>query len=434
MNGDSSFQGCCPAHDPCPRHVSAVETAAAAPCAMRVEGTNGNSLEDILEHRSISRRDLVRFAGLTATASAFSVGSAASAVPQQIAAGGAPVFDPHKVGTVHTLSSNNDTVRVGTMDPAAPVVLTIRSGDVVSYPNTWVNWGNEAKEGMSFAEREPIRKRYPQGPYSLIGPVAVEGAEPGDVIECRMLRLRPISWGWNSAPKGVGALPGDFEEPYLHYLHFDAGRKFTDFGAGVRIPLAPIQGVMAAQPAGDKPVSAILSGHYGGNIVLRELVEGTALFLPVEVSGGRLWTGDSHAAQGDGCGRSDRHRNRDGGSSDPVCTSQGHRSCGTHCGDTFPLDCHGLWSKHRRRPDGVASTDHRLAEPRDLSVETGRVCAQQHRRKLSHNAIRASDKYGLHIGPGENGARNAAETDLQRGPAAPDRNKCSARLVMRVGA
>ncbi len=300
MSRDSSYQGCCPAHEPCLRHVSAAGTATAAPRAMLVDGANGNSLEGILEHRSISRRDLVRFAGLTATASAFSAGSAASAVPQQIAAGGAPVFDPHKVGTVHTLSSNNDTVRVGTMDPAVPVVLTIHSGDVVSYPNTWVNWGNEAKEGMSFAEREPIRKRYPQGPYSLIGPVAVEGAEPGDVIECRMLRLRPISWGWNSAPKGVGALPGDFEEPYLHYLHFDGDRKFTDFGAGVRIPLAPIQGVMAAQPAGDKPVSAILSGHYGGNIVLRELVEGTALFLPVEVSGGRLWTGDSHAAQGDG--------------------------------------------------------------------------------------------------------------------------------------
>jgi acetamidase/formamidase len=300
MSRDSSYQGCCPARDPCPRHVSAVETAAAAPRAMLVDGVNGNSLEGILDHRSISRRDLVRFAGLTGMVSAFSAGTAASAVPQQIAAGGAPVFDPHKVGTVHALPSNSDTVRVGTMDPAASVVLTIRSGDVVSYPNTWVNWGNEAKEGMSFAEREPIRKRYPQGPYSLIGPVAVEGAEPGDVIECRMLRLRPISWGWNSAPKGVGALPGDFEEPYLHYLHFDGDRKFTDFGAGVRIPLAPIQGVMAAQPAGDKPVSAILSGHYGGNIVLRELVEGTALFLPVEVSGGRLWTGDSHAAQGDG--------------------------------------------------------------------------------------------------------------------------------------
>jgi acetamidase/formamidase len=186
------------------------------------------------------------------------------------------------------------------MDPATPVVLTIDSGDVVAYPNTWVNWANEAKDGMSFAEREPIRKRFPQGPYSLVGPVAVRGAEAGDVIECRMLKLQPISWGWNSAPKGVGALPADFDEPYLHYLHFDQDRTFTEFAPGVRIPLAPIQGVIALQPTGDKPVSAILSGSYGGNIVLRELVAGTALFLPVEVEGARIWTGDSHAAQGDG--------------------------------------------------------------------------------------------------------------------------------------
>jgi acetamidase/formamidase len=300
MKPDSSYQGCCPAHDPCPRHVSAAETALAAPGAMLLEGANRHALEGILDQRGISRRDLMRFAGLTGVAATFAAGSVAAARPQSAPAGGAPVFDPRKVGTVHTLPSNNETVRVGAMDPATPVVLTIRSGDVVSYPNTWVNWGNEAKEGMSFAEREPIRKRYPQGPYSLIGPVAVEGAEPGDVIECRMLHLRPISWGWNSAPKGVGALPADFTEPYLHYLQFDREREYTDFAPGVRIPLAPIQGVMAAQPAGDKPVSAILSGHYGGNIVLRELVAGTALFLPVEVAGGRLWTGDSHAAQGDG--------------------------------------------------------------------------------------------------------------------------------------
>ena len=57
---------------------------------------------------------------------------------------------------------------------------------------------------------------------------------------------------------------------------------------------------MAVQPAGDKPVSGILSGAYGGNISLRELTEGASLFLGVEVQGGRLWTGDSHAAQGDG--------------------------------------------------------------------------------------------------------------------------------------
>jgi acetamidase/formamidase len=213
---------------------------------------------------------------------------------------GAVVFDPRAVDRIHVLPSTPETVRVGAMDPAAPPALEIESGDVVHYPNTWVNWANEAKYGMPFDAREPIRKRYPQGPYSLVGPVVVRGAEPGDVIECRMLKLRPIDWGWNSAPKGVGALPADFDQPYLRYLKFDAARTHAEFSPGVRFQLAPVQGVMAAQPAGDKPVSGILSGAYGGNIVLRELVEGSALFLPVQISGARLWTGDSHAAQGDG--------------------------------------------------------------------------------------------------------------------------------------
>ena len=68
----------------------------------------------------------------------------------------------------------------------------------------------------------------------------------------------------------------------------------------MRIPLRPIQGVISVQPASDKPVSAILTGAWGGNIVLSELVAGTSLFLPVQVPGGKMWTGDSHAAQGDG--------------------------------------------------------------------------------------------------------------------------------------
>ncbi|HEY2660507.1 MAG TPA: acetamidase/formamidase family protein [Caulobacteraceae bacterium] len=255
-----------------------------------------------LDQRGLSRRGLVRMAGLAGASTAFVAGAAqASAQASGHAKEGAPVFDRKATGKVHVLPSTAQTVRVGTMDPTAPSVLEIESGDVVHYPHTWVNWANEAKFGMSFAEREPIRKKYAaQGPYSLIGPVMVKGAEPGDIIECRMLRLKPIAWGWNSAPKGVGALPADFTEPYLHYLKFDAARTHAEFAPGVTIPLKPLQGVMAVQPAGDQPVSAILSGAYGGNIVLSELVEGTALFLPVQVPGARLWTGDSHAAQGDG--------------------------------------------------------------------------------------------------------------------------------------
>jgi acetamidase/formamidase len=214
--------------------------------------------------------------------------------------GDKPVFDPGENGTIHVLPSTKETVQVGAMDARLPAVLTIDSGDIVRYPDTWLMWGNEPTYGMSFEEREPIRRKYPQGPYSMPGPVAIRGAAPGDVVECRMRKLRPISWGWNSAPHGVGALPTDYAEPYMQYFRFDDERTLANFGTSVQIPLRPLQGVMSVQPASDKPVSAILTGAWGGNIVLSELVAGTSLFLPVQVPGAKMWTGDSHAAQGDG--------------------------------------------------------------------------------------------------------------------------------------
>jgi acetamidase/formamidase len=203
-------------------------------------------------------------------------------------------------GRTHKVVPSKETVRVGQMDPTAPAAAVIRSGDVVHYDGTWTQWGNEAKYGMSFDEREPIRKKYPAGPYSLIGPIEIEGAMPGDVIECRMLKMRLIDWGWNSSPKGVGALPADFKKSYLRYLKFNKERTAAEFVPGVTIPLAPFQGVFAAQPMGDKPTSGILAGAYGGNLDLPELVVGTSLFLPVQVEKARIWTGDSNGAQGDG--------------------------------------------------------------------------------------------------------------------------------------
>jgi acetamidase/formamidase len=294
--------GCCPAHDPCPRHVSPQIASQNVDRVLSLGSVDADMVAETLDRRGISRRGLMSLAAVSGASTAF-VAGAAAAQPDKVdrPAAAHRVFDPRAVGKVHVLPSTHETVRVGVMDPALPSVLEVESGDVVLYPNTWVNWANEAKFGMSFAEREPIRKKYSAlGPYSLIGPVTVEGAEPGDVIECRMLRLKPIAWGWNSAPHGVGALPTDFAEPYLHYLKFDADRTWAELAPGVRIPLRPLQGVMAVQPAGDKPVNAMLSGPYGGNIVLSELVEGTSLFLQVQVPGGRIWTGDSHAAQGDG--------------------------------------------------------------------------------------------------------------------------------------
>jgi acetamidase/formamidase len=177
------------------------------------------------------------------------------------------------VASTHVVESTARTVRSGYLDPAAQPVAVIQPGDTVRYPITWTHWGNEAKPGMSFADREPLRHRYPHGPYSMLGPVEVTGAEPGGAIEVSITALRTIGWGWNSFPLGVGALPHDFAE----YTH------------GIALPMAPFLGVVATEPAGQDEVSAIVSGSYGGNLVLRDLGVGTHLFLPV-------------AKQGAGCG------------------------------------------------------------------------------------------------------------------------------------
>jgi acetamidase/formamidase len=202
--------------------------------------------------------------------------------------------------TTHTVLSTSETIRSGFLDPTAPPVATIKSGDTVEYPDTWTHWGNEATFGMTFAEREPLRHRYPNGPYSMMGPVEITDATPGDVIECSPVVLRTRDWGWNSFPLGVGALPDDFKEPYVHYFRFDDKRSRTDFVDGISLRLAPFLGVMAVEPAGGDPVSAIVAGPYGGNLVLRELTVGSSLFLPVQKAGGRVWVGDVHALQGDG--------------------------------------------------------------------------------------------------------------------------------------
>lgn len=201
---------------------------------------------------------------------------------------------------VHVLESSQETVSAGTIDPRRPPALVIDSGDIVSCPNTWTQWGNQARFGMSFADREPLRRQFPLGPYSNLGPVEVSGAEPGDTLECRMLRMWPIDWGWNSFPLGVGALPSDFDEPYVHYFRFSDDRSQAQFVEGIRIPLRPSMGVYAVEPEGDEPISAILAGPYGGNLDLWELTEGTSLFLPVFKPGARVWTGDANATQSDG--------------------------------------------------------------------------------------------------------------------------------------
>jgi acetamidase/formamidase len=204
-------------------------------------------------------------------------------------------------GRVHTVPSTAETVRSGVFDSTLPNVLDIDSGDVVIYPNTWTHYLNNLQPGLTIEELLKIRGG--GGGHSIIGPVGVRGAEPGDVIAVHFQRLLPIDWGVNyNAPGslGSGTLPAEFPDGQLHYFDLDTEAMTTEFLPGIMLPLGPFQGVFATAPQAGGIASSVPPGPYGGNMDLRDLTEGSTLYLPVWQDGAKLYTGDSHALQGDG--------------------------------------------------------------------------------------------------------------------------------------
>ncbi|MDQ3810405.1 MAG: acetamidase/formamidase family protein, partial [Chloroflexota bacterium] len=142
-----------------------------------------------------------------------------------------------------------------------------------------------------------------RGPHSIIGPVGVRGAEPGDMLAVHFQRLVPVDWAAtfvNPGVLGTGALPDEFPHGQARYLTLDLATMTTEFLPGIRLPLAPFQGTIGLAPAQGGVVDSVPPGQHAGNIDLRDLTEGAVLYIPVWQPGARLYTGDSHAAQGDG--------------------------------------------------------------------------------------------------------------------------------------
>lgn len=138
--------------------------------------------------------------------------------------------------------------------------------------------------------------------HMLTGPVYIEGAEPGDTLEVRILDVILRSgYGVNAVwPKG-GDLPDAVTTRENFVYKYDQKKHTASFKDGVDIPIKPFMGVMAVSPAAEKGrVSSIPPGPYGGNMDLKHLIKGTTLYLPVSVKGALFTTGDCHAAQGSG--------------------------------------------------------------------------------------------------------------------------------------
>jgi acetamidase/formamidase len=207
----------------------------------------------------------------------------------------------------HAVQVTPSTIQWGYFSAASKPVLTVKPGETVTIET--ICGIPEMLERLGAASDSPIRemkemyakvKDRGPGPHFLTGPVAVEGAMPGDVLEVEIVDVRLRSpYGWMMIQPGSGGLPEDF--PYLRekLVRLDEKTKTAEFGNGIRIPIRPFFGNLGVAPPLGRENSAP-PGYFAGNMDNRWLVAGTRIYIPVQVPGALFSVGDGHAAQGDG--------------------------------------------------------------------------------------------------------------------------------------
>jgi acetamidase/formamidase len=180
-------------------------------------------------------------------------------------------------------------------DNSLPAVLEVAAGDTVTI-DTWDANGHAYTPTSTSAD---MLKPRPFPGHALTGPIAVQGARPGDTLVVEVLEVRPAAWGWTAFGPGRGLLPDDFSAPYLRIWDLSDGHTAHGL-AGVEVPLAPFCGVMGVALAEPGRHSTIPPRRVGGNMDVRQITAGTTLFLPIEVEHALFSVGDAHGAQGDG--------------------------------------------------------------------------------------------------------------------------------------
>lgn len=205
----------------------------------------------------------------------------------------------------HHLKASPETCHWGWFDAGMAPAMTIASGDRVTVET--VSGAPEDLPGDGYhipPELLDIHKRSERRMpgHLLTGPIAVEGAMPGDVLEIRLLDIKlRQDWGYTKVRPLAGALPEDFDEPDRMTVDLDAERNIGRLPWGTELPLRPFFGVIGvAPPAGWGAISTIQPRKNGGNLDNKELIAGTTLYLPVWTEGGKLSLGDGHGVQGDG--------------------------------------------------------------------------------------------------------------------------------------
>src|SRR5258707_14716841 len=213
-------------------------------------------------------------------------------------------------GQFYHLKATPKTAVWGYYDAKTPPVLRIKSGDTVEI-QTLVTASPERFENAGMPTdriEQPLRdifmevKEKGPGVHILTGPIYIEDAQPGDVLEVRIQKIQlAIPYALNAFSPGRGFLPEDSPYARTKVVPMDETRMIAQFADGIEIPIRPFFGSMGVAPP---PVSGRISSNppwvHGGNLDNKELVAGTALYIPIHTQGALFQAGDGHAGQGDG--------------------------------------------------------------------------------------------------------------------------------------
>jgi acetamidase/formamidase len=223
---------------------------------------------------------------------------------------GAVLGGQTRTPATHRLEATPDTVAYGYYWAEAKPALRIASGDIIDVDTLLTNTpAGLTRAGVADDKIQASLKavvagvtgdRRGPGGHILTGPVFVEGAEPGDALEVKILSIDfPIDYGYNGCS---GIVPENCDRAIgSRIIPIDRKTMTAEYMPGIVIPLAPFFGSMGVAPAPEfGRVSSNPPGRHAGNLDNKELVAGATLYIPVFARGALFEIGDGHAAQGDG--------------------------------------------------------------------------------------------------------------------------------------
>lgn len=209
----------------------------------------------------------------------------------------------------HTLKATCETVHYGGFSSLLPPALTVRSGDRITVETfSGLPVYQQAPPEflppafLEICQHLPPHRRINSGPHLLTGPIYVEQASPGEVLEIRLEAIQPLlPVGFILSHPDKGALPRLLQDKALQFIPIDLTKGSIEFpaGSGIRLPLQPFFGILGVATA-EPSRHSVPPGDYGGNLDNRLLQPPCRLFLPIFLPGALFSIGDGHGLQGDG--------------------------------------------------------------------------------------------------------------------------------------